>query len=168
MADIIMLNDEDLVPWYFLDQGEETGKGQKLKGYLGFDSIDEEAGPFRVIASAVQYLADVLKISPGEKAKLREQVLFYGGVQIYEPHEVPDTDIRGLKFIVNGGIWTTTDPDQRGHQGLHNLILGEDPVGSEERIKSVIRGYEVETRREKKRKSGVPPFPVSGVCFSGV
>lgn len=128
---------------------------------IGFESMDAELGPYKIIASAVKYEADIIhldRLDPikheqpaGEK---KHEILFDGGITIYKKEEaIAGTSFSGYDFKLNGRIWKAVPAEKIYMEtgGLKHLVLGEND--SLERIGAIIDGYEMQKEEEEKNKA---------------
>jgi hypothetical protein len=132
----------------------------KLINQIGFDSIDEEIGPFKIVGSAVKYLADIahlgkdcLKTNDSIQSDVKREILFSGGLTIYRECRIPGTRIYGYDVERHGEIWIAKKPEKQfyGSNGLKNLVLG-DTSNIPERIESILRGYQAQEDEERKQE----------------
>ena len=138
----------------------------RLKEFGVYFSCDEIVDEYRVHASAVRYLADVVRLRSGSYAregktrKSHEEFVFSGGINIYQ-HEVPvfETSFSGEVLICTGKIWTGVLPSllQAG-DGVEKLIFGNYGPYEDRtlRIRAIVRGYKHQKdEREKRQRNAV-------------
>jgi len=153
----IFLEDGSIVLWDIPPK-----KGNRTKPYIyngsteliehiSIDSIDEEIGHFRIIGSAVKYLADIIYLNQEEPyiigkkvtGNIKREILFDGGIEIYRKGQIQGTELRGYDLEGYGRIWTATEQEDRffSSDGLINMIFNNssDDV---ERIEAILKGYE--------------------------
>jgi hypothetical protein len=150
------LNDETILPWWdsmfrmvHPDQGST-----KLVKCLGLESIDQEVGKYRIVASAAKHIADIgHEVSYKENATVVRELFFRGRIAIYEQGKMLDTKLDGWDIATEGFIWTSTLDEEifRGSDGLRNLILSAKPT--EDRIISIIQGYKIQAEQLRKAES---------------
>jgi hypothetical protein len=151
-----ILRDDSILPWWESPYNivHPDGGSTKLVECLGLEAIDQEVGKYRVIASAVKNVADIgHKVGYDKKATIVRELFFRGRIAIYEQGKILDTEVDGWDIATEGFIWAST-PDEEifhGSGGLRNLVLGENPT--EDRISSIIQGYEIKEKQRRKAKS---------------
>jgi hypothetical protein len=148
----VFLNDGSILPWERPLREERISMlhlyngSTKLLEQIGFDTLDENIGPFLVRGSAAKYLADILHLGKypfGEPdGDQRREILFVGGLTIYRNGKIPGTDIEGYDLERHGKIWVAKSPEDRyrSSDGLRNLILenSEGPA----RIEAILAAYQ--------------------------
>lgn len=126
----------------------------------GLACIDEVVGKYRVVGSAVRYLADILEFDQKEpyafaRSELPEReppkrrILFDGGMQIYESGH-GQTGTNRYSLARTGRIWTARDDTNHGPMPLHYVIFG-DKAYREEVIGLILKGYDLQEEAEKER-----------------
>jgi hypothetical protein len=127
----------------------------KLIEQIGLDTLDETIGHFRIIGSAVKYLADVshlgstgFDIGGAFNGEEKREILFHGSLAIYKEGEILNTGIQGYEQVRHGKIWIARQVKEPWitEDGLRSLVLGDDSSGSEERIESILEGYRVQEK----------------------
>ena len=129
----------------------------RLVEQVGFELMDEEAGPFRVVASAAKYLVDLARMKHREKGVTNEpkrELLFSGGMTVYRKGEIPGTKLQGYDFERKDRIWFATAPEKRflDSGGLKHLIFGDEPnqIG---RIEAILEGYRTQDENDRRAES---------------
>lgn len=161
----VFLNDGSILPWErplregYMSMLHMYNGSTKLVEQIGFDSLDETIGPFKIIGSATKYLADIIHLGKdhlrfGEPVSGEEktEILFTGGLTIYREGQIPGTEIQGYDFERQGKIWIARNlEDQyKSSNGLKNLILDNtsNPIA---RIEAILLGYQ--TQEDNKRNA---------------
>jgi hypothetical protein len=158
----IFLNDPTIVAWK--KPSVEIGGAlhistadqfSRLLATIGFDTMDEEVGPYRLCASAAIYAMNLARLGPSRfnmggafDGEITREALFTGGIDIYQSREITGTDVDGYELVRHGRIWAAVPiggPEDR-LGGLKKLILGEDypaqPLDiTKERVEAILRGY---------------------------
>lgn len=171
---MIFLEDGSILPWM-----RPVGEGYiespffhmlngstKIKQFLEYPTLDTQVGKYTIFASAAMYLADIArlgkiryKLDENEQPKAEEEILFAGGIQIYQNGIIPGTEIKGMDFVKAGHIWCAQKPETipRDSDGLKRIIFGHEETteGKEKRIEAIIRGYEYQERKEEEREDHV-------------
>ena len=164
--DLIFLHDWMIHQWerplkegYFRTGLTYDGKTE-LKKFLGQEIFNDFVGNYFVNAFAAMYLADISRSSgslqileedPELINPLQEEVLYVGGIQIYNKGIVPGTKINGLDFLNSGKIWFAEKFLGNGKNSLKKLILGDLNLKKDsiKRIEKIIQGYEFQEKEEK-------------------
>lgn len=161
----IFLEDGSILPWErplkegYMSMLYMYNGSTKLIEQIGFDSLDETIGPFKIIGSATKYLADIIHLGDdyirmGEPVSGDEkrEILFTGGLTIYRQGQIPGTEIQGYDFERHGKIWIARNPEDQynSSNGLKNLILdnSSNPIA---RIEAILSGYQ--TREENAERA---------------
>tara|TARA_Y100000034_G_C6864949_1_gene394109 strand:- start:832 stop:1275 length:444 start_codon:yes stop_codon:yes gene_type:complete len=100
-----------------------------------FESIEENVGNYRVVASATKCGIEVDSVPA---------VFFDGGIAIYHLGHVPGTDAMGIDFITQGRLRGTIpglDPQVREGGLLHYIFRDEFNGG---RVEQILRGYSLQ------------------------
>lgn len=155
--DILFLKKPLLPGYMIMDPGWKHDAYLKIIDVLGIDSVNESFGEyFHVNASAVKYLADVALFNGNRifcedtdktpTNPIERQILFSGGIQIFQKIDIEDQEINGYQFIRNGKIYSIA-PDNdlyRESEGLSKLIFGEALTTEErsDRIRAIMRSYD--------------------------
>ncbi|MBI4158741.1 hypothetical protein HY500_00600 [Candidatus Woesearchaeota archaeon] len=125
---------------------------------LGMESVREKGSRYMVEASAAIYLARILRRG---SSKQGEELLFEGNIGIYQIGTIPGTELYGYYLRKERKIWLARPNTPRFREkselhrsGLCRVIFGEATTerGRDERVRAIIRGYEV-TPEETKRIS---------------
>ncbi len=166
----IYLRDCDILYWGPQDPTipiKWNGITQIIKPY-GVDIVNATFGSYQVSASAAKYLADIVRVDKDNPrvqyserisvAPEEKEVLFSGGIEIYQEKEIPESEVKGYVLVCRGKIWCApklpvgvllTD------KGLEKIIFGDTNVSSEEnieRIEAIINGYEIQERDAAERQ----------------
>jgi hypothetical protein len=150
-----ILKDDSILPWWESPFNiiHPDGGSTELVECLGLETIDQEVGKYRIVASAAKHMADIgHKVGYDKKAKVVRELFFRGKIAIYEQGKILDTELDGWDIATEGFIWASTPDEERfqGSVGLRNLVLGENPT--EDRISSIIQGYEIQEEQHRKAK----------------
>ena len=168
----IFLNDRTILRWNIPTQDSATHQMDGItviKKSLSPDSPDffsEKYGPYKIVASAAKYLADIartgprLYLEPGEEMAnpMEEQVLLEGGIEVYEHGKTHGTEAEGYHLERRGKIWMAIKPTPQtmgtNSSILHALLDYPESNLTDEwctaRIEAILRGYE-EQEREARR-----------------
>lgn len=157
------------------------GHNEPIK-FLGIDSVNEQAGKFLVSASATKYLSKIIhltnelftwredaeEILKKEGKVPEEEVLFNGGIQIYEKGIIPGIKIEGYYLKSAGVIWIAQKPTKKllGKDGLKQIIFGEleSTRDIEKRIEAIINGYDSqEYSKEQRQSAAIAKASKSGI-----
>lgn len=153
----------------YIDLGVRPNGYTQIRKPLGMQQIiAETAGNFIVYASAMRYLAEVIKCKDGliflesgktwkemVEGKPEKMILFLGGLQIYE-RGIPGITIDGFDLRKVGEIWYAEKPKSDYSNNLKQVIFGNSKKDTEreKRIEAILRGYEsqkiAEERAERK------------------
>jgi len=127
----------------------------KLIEYLGLNKLDEIIDPYWVIASAAQYVADIVPFGRNSekqtvKTKPERKILFSGSIAIYKFGIISGTEFSGYNLVKKGDIWTATKnlDTFRGEQGLRNLILDRN-YKDVKQIEGIVLGYEIQEKMRR-------------------
>lgn len=169
--DLAFLFEEDLQRWerpvregYIRNPLSDmyVGSTNLYSSIFGIDHFEEKVGKYDVRASAAKYIALVQRITGEsieevEKINPEENVIFSGGIVIYQHGNIPGTDLRGYELVTNGNIWLARKPVKSLVKmgGLANLIFGrtKSKDSQEERIKRIINGYQFQEDKKDQRES---------------
>jgi len=163
----IFLEDGSILPWErplkdgYMGMLYMYNGSTKLIEQIGFDSLDEAIGPFKIIGSATKYLADIIhlgddyfRMDEPVSGEENREILFAGGLTIYREGQIPGTEIQGYDFERHGKIWIARNPvDQyRSSEGLKNLILdnSSNPIT---RIEAILSGYQTKEENAERAQS---------------
>jgi hypothetical protein len=110
--------------------------------------LNNHSFPYRVLASATAYLADISHMTSDEINEVERGVLYSGAIAIYKAGQIPGTKINGPHFEMNGRIWESRKPNCA--RGLSNLIFGNaiTPDQKITRIEAILAGYEAQRKEE--------------------
>ncbi|MCF7871589.1 hypothetical protein K9L97_01015 [Candidatus Woesearchaeota archaeon] len=163
----VFLNDASILPW---ERPPREGYRSILHMYngstklieqIGFDSLNETIGPFRIIGSAIKYLADIIhlgdyyfRMSDPVLGEEKREILFVGGLTIYRQGQIPGTEIQGYDFERHGKIWIARNSEDQysSSDGLRNLIVDKslDPI---DRIEAILSGYQIQEDDKRNAQS---------------
>ncbi len=133
----------------------------KIIEQIGFDTIDEVVGSFKIIGSTVKYLVDIIYLDDGwfklpdefVSGEKKREILFSGGLTIYKKGQIPGTEIQGDNLERQGNIWVARSPEPQFYNsnGLKNLIFGNPPdfIG---RVESILLGYQTQEDKQENVK----------------
>ena len=137
---LVFLNEGDLQRWekparegYIINPLSEmyVGSTNLNSSIFGIDHFEEKVGIYEVRASAAKYIALVQRITGElieevETINPEENVIFSGGIVIYQHGNIPGTDLRGYELVTNGNIWLARKPVKSLVKmgGLANLVFG--------------------------------------------
>ncbi|MBS3072317.1 hypothetical protein J4477_00605 [Candidatus Pacearchaeota archaeon] len=133
-----------------------------LKEFLGHDSFKTTTENFHIEASASKYLADIVRydsqINPEDDNRLpEEELIFSGGILIYNRGIIPGTDIGGYNLDKMGKIWCGRKPSDlmKSSNGLNVLISGEGTKYDEVDgvIRKIIEGYRIQEDKSERARS---------------
>ena len=149
--DNVFLYDPKIIPWKTpLPEGMtwvSIGKPSILIANLGdLQRLNEEVGPYKIIASAATYLANISHMTPDEINEMKKGILYSGAIAIYKEDQIPGTRIQGHDLKKHGRIWTSKDTGKA--RGLQNLIFANalHPDRKIERIEAILAGYEAQEK----------------------
>jgi hypothetical protein len=154
----IYLYDNRILPWKRpLEPGQRPNLLQHngltdLVEELGINVVNEEIGNFKVIASAVRYLAKIAFCSRDNPlafdgqitSEVEKKILFVGGIEIYRKGLLPGTKINGYNLERQGKILVTTNLEEqyKSSDGLKKLIVTNKKDLN--RIESILLGYKLQ------------------------
>ncbi|MFP4117106.1 MAG: hypothetical protein ACLFQ8_03505 [Candidatus Aenigmatarchaeota archaeon] len=125
---------------------------------LGIEKLEEEAGPYKVDASASKKEIEVKYLESDELDAddySVEEILFEGGLVIYEERESEDAGQIDAVWE-QGKIWKSfEDIDKfKGDGALEKLIFCESPHEEEKisRIEAIAQGFKDLREKKEKRK----------------
>lgn len=171
----IFLNDGGILPWerpkapdvmsmLWMYNGSTT-----VKECRGIENVDTTRGSYRIVASAVKYLADIARLpediynrenfSESPTEPIERKVLFNGGIQIYVEGDILGTEVYGSELVTRGKIWSALDfpvENVSKDSQLYWLLSGCKDELPPERIRGIIAGYEMQNRsRERAEENRV-------------
>ncbi|MGV8150623.1 MAG: hypothetical protein ACP5NV_02745 [Candidatus Woesearchaeota archaeon] len=133
----------------------------KLIQEIGFDTINEQVGPYKIVGSSSKYLAniarlntrtDLIDVNTQITGEEKEEILFSGTLAIYKTGLILGTDISGNELFMHNKIWVAKSPEKKFYnsEGLKTLLF--DSANRIERIESIIRGYEIIQEKIQRNK----------------
>jgi len=175
----IFLYERDLVP---LEKPTKPGH-YRLTSWNGstelleafpLDFIKEEAGAYTVYATAVAYLANVIRLDLKEsrflhgrrveiKGTPKREAVFSGSIAVYKHGKILGTEIKGYDNVSSGEIWAGVEASKfkLTESGLYRIIFGDErkdlPKQTKEekisRIESIVKGYEQREEEKTEREN---------------
>lgn len=169
---MIFLNDRSILPWEgSLPEGRISwlhfyNGSTEIKGSIGYSTIDTQIGMYSILAGAMTYMADIVRLGKDELAYMAEEktkpeteIFFIGGILVSKNGIVRGTKIKGMDIIQMGKIWYVQKPNRilTEGDGLRHILFGQEETieGKEKRIEAIVRGYQYQEDQENQRQSSL-------------